>query len=336
MGRLTVENERPRTRAHKEIVLMPEISVAYSLDEIRAMAPRSSAVTLGVFDGVHRGHQAIIEELIRARDDAGIESIYLITFDPHPVLITGSRKPPPILSTIEERIDLFGEFPLDGVYVIKFDEETAAMDYRDFVQVHLLDAMDMKTLVLGYDCHFGKDRAGSPESVQAVGRERGFDVKIVPPFQLEGQIISSTYIRYTLMLGDLVSANKLIGHPYTLRGRVKKGVGKGRSLGFPTANLDIGEPAKLLPAAGAYAVQVKLNGVMFDGMMNVGTAPTIKSGEEEVEVNIFDFTEDIYGESITVYCRSYLREEKRFPSVGALVKQLCEDREAARKTLKIS
>jgi len=314
---------------------MSAFEVAYSLDEVKALAPTSSAVTLGVFDGVHRGHQAIIEELVRARGTAGIESLYLITFDPHPVLITGSRKVPPILSTIEERIELFRQFPLDGVYVIKFDRELAGLDYRDFVEKHLLKAMDMKALILGYDCHFGKNRGGSPESVQALGRQRGFDVKIVPPYQLDGQIVSSTYIRYTLLLGELHLANKLLGHPYVVRGRVKRGAGKGRSLGFPTANLAVPCPAKLLPAGGVYAVQVTVRGKTMNGMMNVGTAPTIKDGPEEMEVHIFDFTEDIYDEFITVSCRSYLRKEQTFPSVSALVDQLKDDRHAARKALKI-
>lgn len=315
---------------------MSEFEIVYTLDEVRALGPKSSAVTLGVFDGVHRGHQAIIEELVRARGSAGIESLYLITFDPHPVLITRSRMVPPILSTLEERLELFREFPLDGVYVIKFDAEMANLDYRDFVQTHLLDALDMKTLVLGYDCHFGKDRGGSPESVQALGRRRGFEVKIVPPYQLDGQIVSSTYIRYTLLLGELHLANKLLGHPYVVRGRVKKGAGRGRTLGFPTANLQVDCPAKLRPAGGVYAVRVNVRGRLMAGMMNVGTAPTIKAGPEEMEVHIFDFAQDIYGEVVTVFCVGYLRKEQLFPSVGALVKQLHEDGRAARAALKIS
>ena len=139
-----------------------------------------------------------------------------------------------------------------------------------------------------------------------------------------------------LLLGELHLANKLLGHSYVVRGRVRKGAGKGRSLGFPTANLAVDCPAKLLPAGGVYAVQVKIRGKLMDGMMNVGTAPTIKDGPEEMEVHIFDFAEDIYGEFLTVSCRSYLRKEQVFPSVGSLVKQLNEDQQVARRVLKIS
>jgi riboflavin kinase/FMN adenylyltransferase len=291
-----------------------------------------------VFDGVHRGHRAIIEELVRCRRVKDIESIYLITFDPHPVFVTRSREAPLVLSTIAERIDLFGQFPLDGVFVVAFDRDTAGLNYRDFIQTYLLDIMDMKVLVLGYDCHFGKNRGGTPESVQAVGRERGFEVKIVPPYQLGGQIVSSTYIRTALTTGDLTLANKLLGHPYTVLGRVKEGQGQGKLLGFPTANLSLDDPAKLRPAGGVYAVRVKLGGKTFDGMMNVGTAPTIRppgKGAEELEVHIFDFADHIYGETVVVHCHAYLRQEREFPSADALVGQLEKDREAARRVLRV-
>jgi riboflavin kinase/FMN adenylyltransferase len=317
---------------------MSDFRIAHSLDEIKAMAPSSAAVTLGVFDGVHRGHSAIIEELVRCKSLEGIDSIYLITFDPHPVNVTHTRESPPILSTIGERLELFRQFPLDGVFVIKFNRKTARLDYRDFIQTFLLDVMDMKLLVLGYDCHIGKNRGGTPESVQAMGRERGFDVTIVPPYQLDGQIVSSTYIRNALLGGDLDLANKLIGRPYTVMGRVKTGKGQGKLLGFPTANLALEDPTKLRPSGGVYAVRVKLGDEMLYGMMNVGTAPTIRSGKtgrQELEVHIFDFSGDIYGEAVVVYCQAYLRSERTFPSPAALAEQIEKDRLAARAILNI-
>lgn len=317
---------------------MSDLQIAYSLDEVRAMAPRSAAVTLGVFDGVHRGHREIIEELIRCKNLDGVDSTYLITFDPHPVIVTHTRKAPPILSTIGERLELFRQFPLDGVFVIKFNRKTARLDYQDFIQTYLLDVMDMKKLVLGYDCHFGKNRGGTPESVQAMGRERGFDVKIVPPYQLDGQIVSSTYIRNALTKGDLALANKLIGRPYAVMGKVKTGKGQGKLLGFPTANLSLEDHTKLRPSGGVYAVRVRLGGELHFGMMNVGTAPTIRAGKtvrQELEVHIFDFAGDIYGETVVVYCEAYLRSERAFPSPDALVEQIEKDRLAAREILDI-
>jgi riboflavin kinase/FMN adenylyltransferase len=305
---------------------MGKIRVAHSLEEARALAPRASAVTLGVFDGVHRGHQSIIRELMVAGTAPGIESTFLITFFPHPVVVTRSREAPPILSTVEERIDLMEKYPLDGVYVVHFDEKVQNTDYRDFIKDYLVDGLQMRSLVLGYDCHFGKDRQGSPESVQAEGRKHGFEVRVVPPLQMEGQIASSTYIRKTLIRGDLDKANTLLGHPYTIAGVVERGAGKGRTIGFPTANLRIDNPRKLWPCAGSYAVRVRVEGNIYDGMMNVGTAPTLKGENRAVEVHIFNFDKDIYGQFVVAFCYAYLREEKRFSSVEALTAQLESDR----------
>jgi riboflavin kinase / FMN adenylyltransferase len=315
---------------------MGKIRVAHSLEEARAFAPRASAVTLGVFDGVHRGHQSIIRELIVAGKAPGIESTFLITFFPHPVVVTQSREAPPLLSTVEERIDLMERYPLDGVYVVHFDDKVQNTDYRDFIKEYLVDGLQMRSLVLGYDCHFGKNRQGSPESVQAEGRKHGFEVRVVPPLQMEGQIASSTYIRKTLLKGDLDKANALLGHPYTIAGPVERGAGRGRTIGFPTANLRIDHPGKLWPRAGSYAVRVKVDGQIFDGMMNVGTAPTLKGEDRAVEVHIFNFDRDIYGEFVVAYCYAYLREEKRFSSVEELSAQLESDRKTVEDILATS
>lgn len=307
--------------------------VAYSLDEVKALAPRAAAVTLGVFDGVHRGHRSIIEELLKAGDQPDIESKYLITFNPHPVVVTQSREAPKILSTIEERLDLLQEYRLDGVFVVGFDEKIRNTDYRDFIRRYLLEAFDMRSLVLGYDCHFGRNREGGPESVQAEGRRLGFDVKIVPPLMVDGQVASSTYIRSTLIDGDLLLANRLLGHPYSVSGVVERGAGKGGSIGYPTANLRIDHPRKLWPSGGAYAVRVKVGAEVHNGMMNVGTAPTLKGGKPTIEVHIFDFERDIYGETVVSYCLARMRDEVAFPSPSALVEQLGRDRRAALEIL---
>jgi riboflavin kinase/FMN adenylyltransferase len=256
----------------------------------------------------------------------GIESSFLITFFPHPVVVTQSRESPPILSTVEERIDLLQKYPLDGVYVVHFNEKVQNTDYRDFIKQYLVDGLDMRSLVIGYDCHFGKDRQGSPESVQAEGRRHGFEVRVVPPLQMEGQIASSTYIRKTLIAGDLDKANELLGHPYTVAGVVERGAGKGRTIGFPTANIRIDHPRKLWPRAGAYAVRVRVGNEIRDGMMNVGIAPTLKGDARAIEVHIFNFDKDIYGEFVVVFCYAYLREETRFSSVEDLAAQLESDR----------
>jgi riboflavin kinase/FMN adenylyltransferase len=310
-----------------------KLRIARSLEEAKAFATGSSAVTLGVFDGIHRGHRTIIEELIRAGKSPDIDSVFLITFDPHPVVVTQTREAPLILSTIEERLDLLGLFPLDGVYVVRFDETMQQTDYREFIQEYLLDGLHMRKLVLGYDCHFGKDREGGPESVQAEGRRQGFEVRVVPPLQIEGQVVSSTFIRSTLLDGDLELANRFLGNPYSVTGQVERGAGRGHSIGFPTANLRIDHPRKLWPPGGVYAVKVKLDNDVHKGMMNVGTAPTIKGDERTIEVHLFDFEKDIYGEDLIVYCHARLRGEKTFPSPGDLAAQLERDRQAALEIL---
>ncbi|MDH4038422.1 MAG: riboflavin biosynthesis protein RibF [Candidatus Krumholzibacteria bacterium] len=308
--------------------------VARSLEELATQRPVRSGVTLGVFDGVHCGHQRIIEELIARRDLGHVESAWAITFDPHPVLVTHSLAAPALLTTIDERLELLGRMALDGVFVLPFDETTAHMNYRDFIQRYFLDAMDMRELVLGYDCHFGHKREGSPERVMEEGARRGFAVKVVPAVNLEGEVVSSTTIRARLLGSDLERANQLLGHPYLVRGRVVEGEGRGRDLGFPTANLQIADPGKLWPPAGVYAVRVGWRGWIHEGMMNIGRSPTIKRGSrDEIEVHIFDFDNHLYGETLSVYCEAFLRPEHKFPTVSALIEQLAADRNAARERL---
>lgn len=308
--------------------------VARTLQELAQLAPTRTALTIGVFDGVHRGHRAILDSLAARRTAGAVDSAWVMTFHPHPLTVTHSREMPQILTTIDERLELFSKTPIDGVFVIPFDEDTARIEYRDFIQRYFLDAMDMRELVLGYDCHFGYKREGSPERVAEEGARRGFAVTIVPPLRVDAEIVSSTTIRKTLAAANLERATHLLGHAYLVRGRVAHGQGRGRDLGFPTANLAVEEPAKLWPPGGVYAVRIGWRGWIYDGMMNVGRAPTMKRGHaDEMEVHIFDFDHHIYGEEISVWCEAYLRPEQKFPTVTALIDQLGEDRRIARELL---
>ncbi len=313
---------------------MATLRVARTLDELRSFRPARTAVTIGVFDGMHRGHRAILDQLVARRTSGAVDAVWAVTFDPHPVLVTHSREAPAILTTISERLELMAQVPLDGVFVLPFDEITARIDYRDFIQRYFLDAMDMRELVLGYDCHFGYRRQGSPERVAEEGAERGFGVTIVPPVRVDGDVVSSTTIRRELVASDLDRANLLLGHPYLVRGTVVQGQGRGTDLGFPTANVAIDDPHKLWPPGGVYAVRVGWRDRMYDGMMNIGRSPTIKRVDrDEVEVHLFDFGHNIYGDEVSVYCEAYLRPERRFPTVDALIDQLAADRKAARERL---
>ncbi len=314
---------------------MAVLRVARSLDEVLAMAPGRSAVTLGVFDGVHLGHQRIVHELVHSKKLAGIEQSFLVTFDPHPLAVTHSRMMPPLLTTVDERIALLSSYDLDGILVLKFDAQLASVEYRAFLEKYLIRPFNMKHLVLGYDCHFGRNREGSPDRMQREGPKLGLSVSVVPALELGDEVVSSTRIRNALIGGKLEKANAFLGHPYLLSGRVVRGHGKGRGLGFPTANLMIADPFKLWPPRGVYAVRVEVRGRLHDGMMNVGRAPTMKSlpeGAREAEVHLFDFDADLYDEYLQVYCYDYLRKEQKFTSPAELALQLERDRvEAARR-----
>jgi riboflavin kinase/FMN adenylyltransferase len=313
---------------------MRPLAVARSLDELRALSPRNTAVTIGVFDGVHLGHRRILEELIARRESGRVQSAWAITFDPHPLVVTHSREAPPILTTVAERIELMSKFGLDGVFVLPFDEATARIEYRDFIQRYFIDAMDMREVVMGYDLRFGHKREGSPERVAEEGARRGFAVTVVPPVYIDAEKISSTNIRRALQAADLERANHLMGHAYLVRGTVATGQGRGRDLGFPTANVAVTHPHKQWPSSGVYAVRVGWRGRIYDGMMNIGRSPTIKRVDhDEMEVHIFDFDHHIYGDELSVHCEAYLRPEARFPTVTALIEQLNQDRRAARERL---
>lgn len=309
---------------------MPGRRVEYSLAGVRAWAPKNAALTLGVFDGVHLGHRRIIDDLVATRSAGSCGGCYLITFDPHPLVVTHSKVVPPMLTTVDERIELLGHYDLDGILVLTFDDDLANVDYRTFIQRYLLRAFNMRLLILGYDCRFGKNREGNPERVKSESSKMGFECRVVPALRTNDEAVSSTTIRNALIEGDLATANRLLGHPYVIKGEVVRGHGKGAELGFPTANLAITDPYKLWPPVGVYAVKARCGQRQLRGMMNVGRSPTVKqlkAGEREVEVHLFDFDEDIYGEELWVECHAYLRQEQKFPSVQELVRQMEADRE---------
>lgn len=310
--------------------------IAHSTEDLASVRLKNTAVTIGVFDGVHRGHVRIIDEVIRFREMGWVDKAFLMTFYPHPLTVTHSRMTPPILSTIEERIELLSGFPLDGIFVVKFDAEIANLDYRTFMARYLFKALRMKHLVIGYDFHFGKNREGSPERLLNDSKKGGFGLKIVNPVRLDDVIISSTQIRNQLIKGDVGRAIQLLGHPYLVRGTVVRGHGMGRGIGFPTANLSISSPYKLWPSKGVYAVTALAAGRRYRGMMNVGSSPTmkdLKEGTREIEVHLFDFDGELYDETMSVYCHHHMRQEISFPGPAALVEQLRRDKREALRLL---
>ena len=294
----------------------------------------NSVVTIGVFDGVHRGHTAVIGELaaVKAREGRG-QSIVL-TFENHPLAVTHPEMVPPILTTLDEKLHVLEGLGVDVAIVMSFTPEIAETDYRLFIERELVRRLGMRHLVVGYDFRLGRGREGSQERLVAEGKRLGFGVTITPPVVSGGTVISSTRIRAMILERRLDRAARFLGRPYFFEGEVVRGGGLGRDLGFPTANLEVRDARKLLPPGGVYAVEVEAGGVRRGGMMNIGTAPTVRrDGIRRIEVHIFDFSGELYGKRVRTHCLQYLREERAFASAEELRAQLMQDREVTYRVL---
>ncbi len=295
---------------------------------------RPAVVTLGTFDGVHRGHQAVLAEVTRrARAAAGNLTSVLVTFEPHPLAVVNPAAAPKLLTLPEEKRDLVAAHGIEQFVLMPFTPAVAQLDATAFVR-RLCDEYAMRELVMGYDHGFGRGRAGDVELVQRLARDQDFAVAVVDPVRDNGQPISSTLIRTTLAHGDLEAAARWLGRPYGIRGAVVRGAGRGRSIGIPTINLASPDSRKLLPPDGVYAVRARLqDGRTFGGMMNQGPRPTFGEAARTLEIHLFDFDGDLYGETVDVEWVRRLRDVQAFPSRDALVAQLERDRQAARATL---
>ena len=292
--------------------------------------PCYPVVTVGVFDGVHCGHQHIFAAALAGSPPGGVA---VVTFDPHPRAVLGPPKRARLLSPLDERLALFASYPLGAAAVLRFDQQLARMTYVDFVQRLLVERLGARRLVLGYNVSLGHERQGNMERLGALGRELGFAVTSVPAFEVDGAPVSSTRIRHLLDAGRVGAAARLLGRPYWLAGTVVRGSGRGREIGVPTANLQLG-PEKLVPARGVYAARVRVDGRVHGGALNVGVAPTfVQAGAQSVEVHLLDFAGDLYGARLHVECIERLRDERKFETAAALVAQIHADIAAARRCL---
>lgn len=288
-----------------------------------------SVVTVGTFDGVHRGHWAVLEEIAARARATGRRSV-LVTFEPHPLAVVNPSAAPPRLSTAEERLELLAASAVDRVLVLRFDAAMAAMAPAAFVDEVLLARCGMEELVIGHDHGFGRGRSGDVATLRALGATRGFPVDVVAAVAPDdGGAISSTRIRRAIAGGDLEAAARWLGRRYGVTGRVERGDQRGRVLGFPTLNLPI--PAgKLLPPDGVWAVTVETPAGRFGGMMNQGHRPTFDDGRRLLEVHLLDFEGDLYDRTVRVSWLAPLRPIRRFDGVDALRQQLEDDRSRAR------
>ncbi len=300
-----------------------------------------TVVTIGTFDGIHRGHWEVLSEIRRRAEVTGRRSV-LATFHPHPLTIVRPELAPPMLTTPVEKKEILAESGLDYAVFLPFTPVLAQYTPRRFVEEILVGRLGVKELVIGYDHHFGRGRAGDAETLRALGSELGFEVDVVGPVGAGGaeeageHPISSTGIRRSLLAGDMVSAGEALGRPYSLRGLVVRGDQRGRTLGFPTANLEVrggGVGQKLIPPPGIYAVRGILRSGTYDGALHLGPRPTFRGSPPTIEVHLLDFGRDIYGEEIRVDFVRYLREIRPFDSQRALVDQMREDVVEAREIL---
>jgi len=286
------------------------------------------AVTIGTFDGVHPGHLMIIRRLIEVAEERHLCST-LITFDPHPQLVLNQNLKGKIkwLSSLDDRLDILKQTGLNRTVIIKFDKDLSERSYEDFVKNVLIDRLGARALIVGYDHAFGKDRQGTYNNLQKLSDKYGFYLEQVEPYRVDGKTLSSTFLRNLILEGRVQEASAYLGRRYSLEGTVVRGKDRGKRLHFPTANLQIDNENKIIPKNGVYAVDVEFQNKIYQGMLNIGNQPTFgKEGNFSIEVHIFNFDRDIYGKSLTVLFKRHLRDEKKFESAEALIKQLEMDK----------
>jgi riboflavin kinase/FMN adenylyltransferase len=285
-----------------------------------------AVVTSGTFDGVHLGHQKILDRLREVARSTGGESV-VITYWPHPrTVVSSDSSDLKLLSTLDEKIELLDRSGIDHLLIIPFTRDFSLLSSDEFIRQILLDAIGTRTLVIGYDHRFGKNREGGFEYLQAHAGEYGLEVEEIPRQDLEHVAVSSSKIRTSLLAGDVHHAADLLGRNYTLTGTVVKGRQLGRQLGYPTANLEVPEAYKLIPADGVYAVHVRWHDQTFGGMLSIGTNPTVDGTHRTVEVNLFEFDREIYGEKLTLEFVAWLRGQEKYDSLDALVAQIGQDK----------
>jgi len=304
--------------------------INHSIFEDAALSYRKGvALTFGVFDGIHIGHQAIINLMMKkakAMDTDGI----IITFDPHPALLT-SGKAPPMITTIKKKIEVMGLLGVDKVMVEDFNEEFSRLSPEDFVGDILISKYHAQEIVVGYDCAFGKDRKGDKWLLKNLGMKYGYSVDIVDPYTLGGEIVSSTRVRSEIMNGDLELASRLLGRKYSIQGKVVIGKGIGNQIGHATANLQLENV--VLPPSGVYAVRVLLDSKIYDGVLNMGLQPTFEESKFRVEVHLMNFDRVLYGKELEVFFIKKIRSEKRFKDAKELADQIEHDEKIARQMI---
>ena len=285
-------------------------------------------VTIGTFDGIHIGHQKILKNLIRTANNEGKKSV-LLTFFPHPRMVLQKENKILLLNTIKEKSSLLEKMGLDYLIIHPFSREFSRLTALDFVRDILVNKLNTSRLIIGYDHHFGKNREGNIHQLKEYSLLYDFKVEEIPAQDIDDVSVSSTKIRTALKDGNLKTANNYLGYHYMLNGTVVSGKKLGGTIGFPTANIEIKEPYKLIPKTGVYIIRTYINTILYTGMMNIGFNPTVLGKHQTIEAHLFDFNEDLYGKEIMIEFIYFLREEHKFKSIEELVIQLNIDKENA-------
>lgn len=285
-------------------------------------------IAIGDFDGVHLGHQQVIR---RAADIASSlnTTVSVMTFHPHPREVLGQDKYAQSITPLDMKLSLLGQLGVDRAYVISFDTEFSRMPPEMFIE-QILKPLQVHTVVVGFDFTFGYQGRGNATTLRELGSP-DLDVEVVPPYHLEGQKVSSTFVREQLMEGNIPQVNAWLGREFSITGQVVRGDGRGRTIGFPTANIQL-DKSFVIPRTGVYAVEVEVKGQVRSGVMNIGYKPTFTTDNKlSLEVHILDFNEDIYGEQIAVRFHAFIRGERKFPSIEQLIAQIRQDAEWVRE-----
>ena len=286
---------------------------------------RKTIITIGTFDGVHLGHQSILKKVVEAKENNTYESS-LLTFFPHPRMVLQQDTSIKLLNTIDEKAELLDKFGIDNLIIHPFDSAFSNLSAEEFVKEILIDRLNIHKIIIGHDHRFGKNRTADINDLISFGKKYGFEVEQINAHEIDEIAISSTKIRKALMEGNIKLANQFLGYSYFISGKVIEGKKIGRTLGFPTANIQINESYKLLPKNGVYIVSSEINDILYFGMMNIGNNPTLGENEQSIEVHYFDMSENIYNKKLKISILEHIRDEQKFNSLTELQAQLEKDK----------
>ena len=293
---------------------------------------KSSVVTIGTFDGVHKGHQKVFDKVINASKLSNLSSVVL-TFFPHPRIILNKYNDVKMIDTLDEKIDHLEKIGIDHLVIHPFDKKFSLLSADQFIKEYLVEKLKLKHIIIGYDHRFGKGREASITDLKKYSSEFNFVVDEIDAQEIEKIAISSTKIRKSINEGDLETTRVYLGRFFSLTGKVVKGDGLGKQIDYPTANIKIEENYKIIPKDGVYYIKTTIDNKLYNGMMNIGHRPTIGSKEKSIEVNLFNFNRDIYDKIISINVIKKIRDEKKFSSIEALKAQLAKDQEHCLKLI---